>query len=80
MDNQVKTYIVIWHGNEYVTKDHEKAIDKAKEFTHGEYKYDTALILTRCEWFGDFPDVEISNVKAIRWVGDGIYELVNLLV
>ena len=80
MDKEVKSYIVIWHTNEYVTSDYEKAINKAKEFTNGEYKYDTALILTRREWFGDFPDVEISNVKAVHWVFDKLYEIINVTI
>ena len=80
MDKQVKTYIVIWHGNEYTTDNFEKALNKAKEFTYGEVDYDTALILTRCEYYGDFPEVKISSVQAIRWIHEGIYELVNLMI
>lgn len=80
MDKPIKTYIVIWNGHEFATKDCEKAIEKAKEFTYGENEYDIALILTRKEWFGEFPDVKISNVHSLHWIVDGIYELINLKI
>lgn len=75
-----KQFIVIWNKNEFVFNKFEEVVNKCEELTYGEEKHDTALIITRYEYFGDFPDVKISRVQGFRWIVDGVFELVNLNV
>ena len=76
MDKPIKTYIVIWNGHEFILKDYEKALEKAKDLTYGEDVYNSALIISRCEWLGDFPEVKISNLQCLTWIINGMYELI----